>query len=123
MVGKILVVEDDPVGRDLICDILRIEGHQPLEATNGAEALELYQAQCFDLVITDFVMPRLNGLKLIEQLHLLSPKLPIILVTAYLSIVARRIKLRNIAEVVPKPFEIDFLKSTVRRLLVNSAAR
>ena len=123
MLARILVVEDDPVGRDLICDILRTEGHQPLEATDGAEALELYQAQCLDLVITDFVMPKLNGLKLIEQLRLFSPRLPIILVTAYLSIIARRIMLRDIVEVVPKPFEIDFLKSTVRRLLVNSAAR
>jgi CheY-like chemotaxis protein len=106
----------------LICEILREEGYELLEATNGFEALELFHAQRFDLVITDFVMPRLNGLKLVEQLHLFQPKLPIIFVTAYLSIVLRKTTLRDIVAVLPKPFEIGFLKSTVRRLLVDSAA-
>jgi CheY-like chemotaxis protein len=120
MLAKILVVEDDAIGRDLICETLRGEG-QLFEAANGAEALELFHAQCFDLVITDFVMPKLNGLKLIEQLHLLQPTLPIIFITAYLSIISPKIMLKDVAEVLPKPFELDFLRSSVQRLLVSSA--
>ena len=105
MLAKILVVEDDPIGRDLICEILRAEGHELLEATNGSEALELFHTQRFDLVITDFVMPKLNGLKLIEKLHLSQPRLPIIFITAYLFIISDKTMLKNIAEVVAKPFE------------------
>jgi CheY-like chemotaxis protein len=55
-------VEDDRLNRKLICKVLRNEGHQVFEASDGAEVLELLYAQRFDLVITDFVMPRLSGL-------------------------------------------------------------
>jgi len=81
MATNVLVVEDDRLNRNLICKVLRIEGHQIVEASDGAEALELLYAQRFDLVITDFVMPRLNGLKLVDQLHPLQPRPPIIFIT------------------------------------------
>jgi CheY-like chemotaxis protein len=73
MAANVLVVEDDRLNRNLICKVLRNEGHQVFEACDGAEALDLLYAQHFDLVITDFVMPRLNGLKLVELLHPLRP--------------------------------------------------
>ena len=76
MAANVLVVEDDRLNRNLICKVLRNEGHQVFEACDGAEALDLLYAQHFDLVITDFVMPRLNGLKFVEQLHPLQPRLP-----------------------------------------------
>jgi two-component system, OmpR family, response regulator Irr len=121
MLAKILVVEDDRVSRNLICEVLRNEGHQLFETNNGAEALELFHVHCFDLVITDFVMPKLNGLMLIKQLHLFQPRLPIIFITAYLSIISDKTMLKDVIEVLPKQFEVDFLRSTVQRLLINSA--
>ena len=117
MAANVLVVEDDRLNRNLICKVLRNEGHQVVEAHDGAEALELLYLQRFDLVITDFVMPRLNGLKLAEQLHPLQPRLPIIFVTGYLSATSGKAILDNVAEVIPKPFELDVLRSTVQRLL------
>jgi CheY-like chemotaxis protein len=106
----------------LICEVLRSEGHELFEATNGSEALELFEAQRFDLVITDFVMPKLNGLKLVEQLHFSRPRLPIVFITAYFSIISRKTMLKEFTEIVPKPFAIDSLRSTVQRLLLNVAA-
>ena len=117
MATNVLVVEDDRLNRNLICKVLRNEGHQVFEACDGAEALELLYAQRFDLVITDFVMPRLNGLKFVEQLHPLQPRLPIIFITGYLSAISGKAILDNVAEVIPKPFELDVLRSTVQRLL------
>ena len=67
MAANVLVVEDDRLNRNLICKVLRDEGHQIVEASDGAEALELLYAQRFDLVITDFVMPKLNGLTVEHQ--------------------------------------------------------
>ncbi|SRR5258707_3077858 len=121
MVANVLVVEDDRLNRNLICKVLRNEGHQIVEASDGAEALELLYAQRFDLVITDFVMPRLNGLKLVEHLHLLQPRLPIIFITGYLSTVSGKAILDNVAEFLPKPFELDVLRSTVQRLLESTS--
>ena len=121
MVANVLVVEDDRLNRNLICKVLRNEGHQVVEASDGAEALDLLYAQHFDLVITDFVMPRLNGLKFVEQLHPLQPRLPIIFITGYLSAILGKAILDNVAEVIPKPFELNVLRSTVQRLLESTS--
>jgi two-component system, cell cycle response regulator CpdR len=121
MAANILVVEDDRLNRNLICKVLRNEGHQVVEASDGVEALELLYEQHFDLVITDFVMPRLNGLKLVELLHPLQPQLPIIFITGYLSTTSSKPILDNVAEVIPKPFELDVLRSTVQRLLESTS--
>ena len=121
MAANVLVVEDDRLNRNLICKVLRNEGHQVFEASDGAEALELLYEQRFDLVITDFMMPKLNGLKLVEQLHALQPRLPIIFITGYLSAISGRAILDNVAEVIPKPFELDVLRSSVQRLLESTS--
>ena len=121
MPANVLGVEDDRVKSNMICKVLREEGHQIVEASDGAEALELLYAQRFDLVITDFVMPRLNGLKLVEQLHPLQPRLPIIFITGYLSAISGKAILNDVAEVIPKPFELDVLRSTVQRLLKSTS--
>src|SRR4030095_3588907 len=107
MAANVLVVEDDRLNRKLICKVLRNEGHQVFEACDGAEALDLVYTQHFDLVITDFVMPRLNGLKLVELLHPLQPRLPIILITGYLSTTSGKEILDNVAEVISNPFKRD----------------
>ena len=121
MAANVLVVEDDRLNRNLVCKVLRNEGHQVFEASDGAEALELLYEQRFDLVITDFMMPKLNGLKLVEQLHSLQPRLPIIFITGYLSAISGSAILDNVAEVIPKPFELDVLRSTVQRLLESTS--
>jgi CheY-like chemotaxis protein len=121
MAANVLVVEDDRLNRNLICKVLRNEGYRVVEASDGAEGLDLLYAQHFDLVITDFVMPRLNGLKLVEQLHPLQPQLPIIFITGYLSAISRKAILDNVAEVIPKPYELDVLQSTVQRLLKSTS--
>ncbi len=119
MTGKILVVEDDRFNRDLICKVLRQEGHGVIEARDGIVALEILQVTRFDLVITDFVMPKLNGLKLVKQLHALQPGLPIIFISGYRSVISRNAMLGDVAEILPKPFELNVLRLTVERLLLG----
>jgi DNA-binding NtrC family response regulator len=118
MAASILVVEDDPLGRNLICEVLRSDGHQPFEASDGAEALELLQTQPFNLVISDFVMPKLDGLKLLGHLHSVSPRMPVILISGYMSEDSGKKILQQTAEFLPKPFDLDVLRSTVQRLLM-----
>ena len=66
MAANILVVEDDLLNRNLICKVLRQEGHRVVEACDGVVALEILQMFRFDLVITDFGMPKLDGIKFVE---------------------------------------------------------
>lgn len=117
----ILVVEDDPRGRYLIYEVLRRDGYQVEEAGDGTEALEIVRTQRVNLVITDLVMPKLNGFKFLEQLHLINPQMPVIFITGYLSVVAGKKLLQDVAEIIPKPFEFDALRSAVRRALTPSA--
>jgi CheY-like chemotaxis protein len=113
----ILVVEDDPLGRYLICEVLRRQGYQIEEARDGAEALEVVRTKRIDLIITDLVMPKLNGFKFVEQVHLIDPRMPIIFITGYLSAVTGKTLLQDVAEVLPKPVEFEALRSAVQRLL------
>jgi CheY-like chemotaxis protein len=123
MEANILVVDDDRMNRELISRTLRKDGHRIVEACDGALALEILQAISFDLVITDFVMPKLNGIKFAEQLHSLQPQTPVIFVTGYLSVISDKNILDGmVAEFFAKPFELSALRSTVHRLLLNSAA-
>ena len=117
MTATILLVDDDRPNRDLISRVLRQDGYQVLEACDGAIALEILRVLRCDLVITDFVMPKLDGIKFVEQLHTLQPRKPIILITGYLSAMAGATLLSEVAEVFAKPFELNVLRSTVRRLL------
>ncbi|MBE9221258.1 MAG: response regulator [Cyanobacterium sp.] len=61
---KILVVDDSHAPREVICDTLKQFNIQVAEATNGVEAIEVLKAEKFNLVITDVVMPEMNGYEL-----------------------------------------------------------
>jgi DNA-binding NtrC family response regulator len=116
---KILVVEDEFLSRDNLCKFLRGEGYIIREASNGAEALEKIAAESFDLVVTDFVMPHIDGLRLVELVHDKWPQLPVILVTGYLSANAGHIILEGrAAEIITKPINLDELLKTVKRVLL-----
>jgi adenylate cyclase len=117
MAANILVVEDDLLNRDLISKVLRKEGHRVVEACDGAIALEILQVLAFDLVITDFMMPKLNGIEFVEHLHSLQPRIPIIFITGFLSVISGKTILDDVAEVLVKPFGPDVLRSSVHRLL------
>jgi twitching motility two-component system response regulator PilH len=66
--STVLVVDDTPSIRELICSYLRKAGYQVIEANNGKEALEKAMVQTLDLVITDVVMPEMNGFELCRSL-------------------------------------------------------
>lgn len=80
----ILVVEDDEFIRENMMDILEFSGHQPKGAENGSVALGYLSREHFDLVISDVIMPVMDGLELVRAIRSDSTRkgLPIILVTA-----------------------------------------
>jgi CheY-like chemotaxis protein len=117
--GKILLVEDESITRASMADLLRSEGYEVAEARDGAQGVELFETRHFDLVITDFVMPRLDGLKLIGRVHSVSPSTPVILITAYLSKDFGKTILQETAEFVRKPVEPAVLVAKVKDLLAE----
>src|ERR1700689_1019411 len=67
--ATVLVVGDHPANRELGGTLLRYRGHTLLEAGNGAEALRVARAQHPDLIITDLVMPVIDGYELVRELR------------------------------------------------------
>ena len=61
---RILVVEDDPNSREGLAMLLGDEGHEVVTCSSGAKALELLRAAPFDVLLTDYVMPGINGVDL-----------------------------------------------------------
>ena len=117
MAQKIMVVDDDRLNRELLSKVLRQEGYHVLEACDGEIALKILQALPCDLVITDFLMPMLNGIEFVEQLRSLQPQIPIIFMTGYLSAISDKKIVDEVAEILAKPFEPRVLRSSVHRLL------
>jgi CheY-like chemotaxis protein len=80
-VAHILVVDDDQAVRWLLRAMLERWGHSVVEAANGAEGLQCYQAEPTDLVITDIQMPVMDGLQMIKELRSAFPAVKIIAIS------------------------------------------
>ena len=81
--ANILLVDDNANGLAARKSVLHELGHRITTASCGATALELLDAHAFDLVVTDYKMPRMDGLELIGRLRKQAPELPIILISGY----------------------------------------
>jgi two-component system sensor histidine kinase/response regulator len=113
MNATILVVDDELPIAELVATVLEEEGHRVIRAHDGATALARIKADGFDLMITDNMMPFINGTELVGFMHD-NPALatPVILMSA-----VRPIAPPPKAVFLPKPFDIDDLVAQVRTLL------
>ena len=117
MTPTILVVDDDCSIREMLCELLQGEGYRVVTAANGLEAVDLLQQGRPDLVISDVMMPILDGGHLASLIHALSPadEVPVIGVTA-LSNLSREAD-AHFTEVLHKPFDVEQLLRVVEGLL------
>lgn len=79
--ARILVIDDDPMARDIVVEILSRKGHQAVAACNGRQGLEQFHNADFDLVITDIIMPDVEGIETIIQLRKDKPDVKIIAIS------------------------------------------
>ena len=113
----ILLVEQDVVARGTISQLLRESGYDVVEAADGTEALECLKNCRFDLVITDLVLPKVNGLKLVDNIRETWPNLPVIVVSGYLAEDIGKFLLCGSAQFFQTPIKRDVLIETVRSLI------
>ncbi|MCC7450438.1 MAG: response regulator [Anaerolineae bacterium] len=115
--ARILLVEDDPSLRLLMVNMLRQANHDVVEAANGLEALTILKHDtAFSLMISDVMMPYVDGVRLVETVHRTNPTLPVIMVSAH---AGRAIEARQQGAVsyLPKPFSRQQLTATVNHAL------
>ncbi|MBD1851257.1 adenylate/guanylate cyclase domain-containing protein [Leptolyngbya sp. ST-U4] len=124
--GRVLVVDDNEMNRDLLSRRLLRQGHLIAMAENGQEALEQLQSQPFDLVLLDIMMPVMNGYQLLESLKA-DPDLrhiPVIMISALddLDSVVRCIEL-GAEDYLFKPFNPTLLKARIGASLEKKRLR
>ncbi len=114
---KILIAEDDRDSRELLCWILEKLGNQVVATENGKEAWEVFRRGCFRLVISDVLMPEIDGLELCRRVrkHKQSKYTYVIIITA---LIGKKDYLEGMEagadDFVTKPFDPDELKARLR---------
>jgi len=117
--GRILVVEDDKMIQNLLIDLLQAE-YEVFTADNGEEGLEAAQEHLPDLILSDWKMPKMDGLELIQQIktHEEISNIPVVLLTAYTNIETRIKGLKKGADdYIDKPFHQEELLLRIHNLL------
>ena len=118
--ARILLVEDDPRVRSATVGALEDLDYDPIACAGGAEAIELFNAQIFDLVITDVIMPEMSGPELIRYLKSNSPRdFAVLFVTGYVG-EGETDDLRGY-ELLRKPFTVGALASAVAAALARNS--
>lgn len=79
----ILFVDDHEVLARLSCEILEMQGYRAVSAYNGEDALQKFDQEDFDILVTDFRMEGMNGVELARKVHERHPEVPVIIVTGY----------------------------------------
>src|SRR5258705_11782651 len=118
--GRILVVDDDPGARDFIVSSLRADGHDVDASGNAFEALRLLGRQCYDLIVSDLMMPGVDGPSLYSAVASRWPSNPPHFV--FMSGLAHTPPFQGFLEwipapLLPKPFKIAALRRAIRRIL------
>ncbi|MFH1538128.1 MAG: response regulator [bacterium] len=115
---KVLVVDDDKDIRDVIGVLMEMDGHSVSLAANYNEALSKVECELFDLVITDYRMPRMHGLYLLEMIKDINPHLPVIIITAYQTDeMKKEARKKGVDLLMTKPFEYGDLLAGVKKVM------
>lgn len=111
---RVLVVEDEPLVREVITMFLSEDAHEIDTAEDGLRGLEKFKAGTFDLVLTDRSMPEMNGDQLAVEIKKVQPTVPIILLTGFGDLIsASGEKIEGIDLVVTKPFTMEMLRNAI----------
>jgi two-component system, NtrC family, response regulator AtoC len=119
---RILVADDEPNLRRVLVTLLRRNGHEVVQASNGAEAIEML-SQDIDVVITDLRMPEADGMDVLRSASRGYPHVPVIMITAYGSVgqAVEAIK-AGAFDYIEKPFEHDVIRAIVEKAVGQALA-
>ena len=120
--ADILVVDDDDVIRDTLCELLSQE-HSCQTADTAENALAQLEARSFDVVLTDISMPGLNGMELLRRVLELHPGTPVIMISGLTDQEqAQSLINQGAFDYLLKPFRLEVVEESVRRALASGGA-
>ena len=119
---RILLAEDDQVMREYLTRALQKSGYAVTAVDRGTAALPLIQTESFDLLLTDIVMPEMDGIELAQRAGEVSPNLRVMFITGFAAVTLKAGKAMPNARVLSKPFHLRDLVAEVDRLFETDLA-
>jgi CheY-like chemotaxis protein len=112
---RVLVVDDEPVPLEVAVELLAGDGHMVEVATNGREALQKFQTGWFDVILTDWAMPEMNGLELAFSIKRFAPQKPVIIMLTGFGEISRDAGERppDVDLVIGKPITLPALRDAL----------
>ncbi|MEO5494169.1 MAG: response regulator [Sphingomonas sp.] len=119
---RILLAEDDSVMREYLTRALERSGYAVTAVDRGTAALPLIEAEHFDLLLTDIVMPEMDGIELAQKVAEMAPSTRVMFITGFAAVTLRAGKTMPQARVLSKPFHLRDLVMEVDRLFESETA-
>lgn len=118
MYKNILVAEDEPVVRNMYNEVLNMFGYNPILTENGLQAYNQYKSQNIDLVLTDIVMPEMDGLSLIKKIREEDQNIPILVASGEIgNDKIFQLQNLNVNEILRKPIRMSKLLERINSYL------
>lgn len=118
---RILLAEDDRVMREYLTRALERAGYAVSAVDRGTEALPLLQTERFDLLLTDIVMPEMDGIELAQRAADIAPEMRVMFITGFAAVTLKAGKQMPQARVLSKPFHLRDLVLEVDRLFEQNS--
>ena len=115
---NILVIDDEAAQRDILTGYLKKKGYQIFAASSGKEGIEITKNEPVDIILSDFKMPELNGIEVLEQVKKMNPEISFVIVTAY-GTVENAVKAMRLGafDYISKPVDLDELDLMIERII------
>ena len=114
--AKILLAEDDESMRLYLARALERVGYAVTSVDRGTAALPLLESESFDLLLTDIVMPEMDGIELAQKAAVISPDMRVMFITGFAAVALKAGKAAPDAKVLSKPFHLKDLVAEVDRI-------
>ena len=113
---RILVIEDDPDGRRSVCDAIKDIGFEAVPASGGLEGVQIFEGGAFVAVITDLVMPDIDGMEALSRIHDIDDTVPVLMITAYGTVSSAVEAIKSGAyDYITKPLNLDEFQAKIER--------
>ena len=119
---KILLVDDDEWIRDSLSLFFEAEGCNLLTFETAEEGMEAVRKQAYDIVISDYKLPGMDGLEFLRRVKEKQPKIFEVLITAYTNCeIVKQAKDIGVKDIIPKPFTSEDVETSLSRIIVEGA--
>lgn len=117
--GRILLAEDDEAMREYLSRALVNAGYEVEAVSDGLEAMPLLESRVFDLLVTDIVMPGMDGIQLSQKASVLNPEIKVMFITGFAAVTMKAGQEMPNAKLLSKPFHLRDLVMEVDRAFMT----